>query len=423
MMKVGSQSESVWSGRCGWRSGLGAAWIGWIVLLSLMGLARTSPAEPQVNLNDIITSVRVFPNLSFMRPMSLVQLPGDDSHWYLAEQGGRVYRFVNDDQVTDKQVILNITEQLGGIFFDSSQQWGITGIALHANASETDLGGQVVLFVAYNARSTEDGSVTSFVSRFLSRDGGQTFDADSEAMLFAVPQRSVTHHVGHVVFGPDRYLYIGFGDGAMPITAQELSDVRGSILRIDVNVGSTALYAIPADNPLVGPGQREEIYTWGWRNPWRFSFDAPTGSLWVGDVGFNDREEVTRAVPGGNHGWPFLEGTLCRETSCEGLDTVPPELEYNHDTGTAVIGGYVYRGTLIPALQGLYIFSDWSRGRQLWTILYDAESRGKLVTLGRIAPESERPTGYAQDQQGELYHVSAQDEDAAGLYQIVPNTP
>lgn len=386
-----------------------------------MGLARPSQAVPQVNLNDIITSVRVFPNLNFVFPIALMQLSGDDDRWFVAEQGGKIFSFLNDDQVTDKQLVLDITERLGGIFFDDSQQWGITGIALHTNTSDTsDLAGQLVLFVAYNARSPEDGSVTSFVSRFLSSDGGQTFDAASEAMLFSVPQRSVTHHVGHLAFGPDGYLYIGFGDGAMPMTAQDLNDVRGSILRVDVN--GPGLYSIPADNPLVGTDQSEEIYVWGLRNPWRFSLDTPTGDLWIGDVGFNDREEVTLAIPGRSHGWPFLEGTLCREMTCDDMDHVPPVLEYDHNTGTAVIGGHVYRGALIPPLQGMYIFSDWSRGRRIWAILFDIEGQGKLVTLGWISADSERPSGYGQDNQGELYHVSAQDEDG-GIYKIVPNEP
>jgi glucose/arabinose dehydrogenase len=390
-----------------------------MVAVSVMGLVRISASQD--DLNNIITSVRVFPNLSFTFPISLVQLPGDDGRWFIAEQGGKIFSFLNDDQVAEKQLVLDITTQLGGIFFEDSQQWGITAIALHTNSSEmSELTGEVALFVAYNAKSSEDGSVTSFVSRFLSQDDGQTFETNSEEILFSVPQLSVTHHVGQLVFGPDGYLYIGFGDGSMSSTAQDLNDVRGSILRIDVN--GPGLYTIPTDNPLVGTGQREEIFTWGWRNPWRFSLDAMTGDLWVGDVGNTDREEVTRAVPGRSHGWPYWEGTLCHEPSCEGFANVLPEFEYDHDTGTAVIGGYVYRGTLIPALQGIYVFSDWSRGKQLWAVLYDAKGKGELGLLGTIAAESGRPSGYAQDHQGELYHLSAQDEDA-GIYKIVPKEP
>ncbi len=393
-------------------------WVGLICFAVACGATRTASATPQINLDNIITSVRVFPNLNFVFPIALVQLPGESGRWYVAEQGGKVFSFPDDNDVTEKQLALDITEQLGGIFFDDSQQWGITGIAVHVSSAAATMG-EVVLFVAYNAKSTEDGSVTSFVSRFRSSDGGLTFDEASETMLFVVPQRNKIHHLGQVVFGPDGYLYIGFGDGGVRPTAQDLNDLRGSILRVDVNGAEP--YAIPGDNPLVGTGQREEIFTWGWRNPWRFSLDAVTGDLWAGDVGGNDREEVTRAVPGRSHGWPAWEGTLCIiETPCDGIDNVLPELEYDHDTGTAAIGGYVYRGTLIPALQGMYIFSDWSRGKRLWAVLYDAEGRGKLVTLGWIAGESERPSGFAVDRQNELYHVSAQDDDG-GIYKIVPN--
>jgi glucose/arabinose dehydrogenase len=393
-----------------------------LVWVAVAGFLSPSQTVSQVDLNEIITSVRVFPNLSFALPISLVQWPGDGERWLMAERGGQVFSFLNDDQVTDKQLVLDLTGRIGGAAFNESEQWGITGIALQTMPSMTPaLPGEMALLVAYNAKVTEGDSATSFVSRFLSPDGGQTFDAASERILFEVPQRSRSHHLGQVVVGPDGYLYIGFGDGGEGLAAQDLNDLRGSILRVDVRANGADLYTIPSDNPLIGTGQREEIFTWGWRNPWRFSFDAMTGELWVGDVGDGEREEVTKAVPGRSHGWPYWEGTLCREPSCEGFDDVPPVLEYDHMSGTAVIGGYVYRGALLPELQGIYVFSDWNRGYQLWGVLYDGEGKGQLVTLGTIAAEAERPTSYAQDHQGELYHISAQDE--AGIYKIVPKAP
>ncbi len=188
---------------------------------------------------------------------------------------------------------------------NESDQKGISGFAFHP-----DFPAKPYVYVAYNTRVSMDTLAQSFVSRFELANDGWSFDATSGKVILEVPQTNKSHHIGTVMFGPDRMLYISLGDGAVRERARDLGDLRGKILRVDVDGGDP--YGIPADNPFVNrPGARPEIYAWGFRNPWRFSFDRETGQLWAGDVGLAEREEVDIVTAGGNYGWPVLEGTRC----------------------------------------------------------------------------------------------------------------
>jgi uncharacterized repeat protein (TIGR03806 family) len=315
-----------------------------------------------------VTSKRIFKNITFAQPISMSQPPGDPSRWVIAERLGTFYSFANISSVTTKQVVLDITDRIQFTATDlsDSQQWGITSFAFHPGFPASPY-----IFVGYNARPAPGEPVMSVVSRFESTDAGLTFDEASEQTVVSVEQSTPFHHVGKVAFGLDGYLYIGFGDGGCPTCArsQDLNDLRGSILRIDIDSGSP--YSIPQDNPLVGTGNREEIYAWGVRNPWRFTIDRGTGDLWFGDVGHSDWEEISRVESGGNFGWPILEGTHCVNPGCDSSGLIPPVVEYNHSVGTAVTGGYVYRGNAIESLQGTYVFGD-AVTRKIWAITYDA---------------------------------------------------
>ena len=197
--------------------------------------------------------------------------------------------------------------------------------------------------------------------------------ADASSVIrLTVDQPYDNHNGGHIVFGPDGYLYMGIGDGGSGGDpdghGQDRNDLLGSILRLDVS-GATG-YAVPAGNPLVGvAGTRDELWNWGLRNPWRFSFDRSNGDLYIGDVGQGAREEIdvsTAASGGGkgiNYGWSIMEGMQCYDaSSCDMTGLTLPVLEYSHSDGCSVTGGHVYRGTAIPDLAGTYFYSDYCGG-------------------------------------------------------------
>jgi len=356
-----------------------------------------------------IETIVVFPNLSFRFPTSLIQSPNAETRWFVSEREGRVVSFAPDELTTDKLTALDITARINGTNDPDSQQWGITAIALHPSFPE-----QPALFVAYNSKFDANGPVISVVSRFTSQDGGLTFAPTSEEVLISLAQLGAWHHVGDITFGLDGYLYIGMGDGARQENAQDLNDLRGAILRIDADNGTP--YGIPPDNPLVGSGFREEIFAWGLRNPWRMSIDQATGTLWLGDVGKNNREEVDKVIAGGNYGWPILEGTRCVIEECDPTGFVPPIAEYDHTMGVTITGGYVYRGSLIPELDGFYIFADAFR-RGIWVAIFKAEGSASILRTEQLVLHA--ITEFAEGNDGELYHINAVGENA-NVYKIVP---
>lgn len=357
-----------------------------------------------------VTTERVFQNISFegFSPISLSQPPGDPSRWIIAGRLGELFSFANDQAATQKTLVLDITDRMQ--YTDTvddkvdSQQYGITSFAMHPQFPE-----QPFIYVAYNAKPSISDEVHSVVSRFTSSDGGQTFNSSSEQTVISIAQQRFTHHIGQILFGPDGYLYIGLGDGGKQ-NAQDLNDLRGSVLRIDVDQGTP--YAIPPDNPLVGSGYREEIYAWGFRNPWRFTFDSATGQLWLGDVGALFWEEVDLVESGGNYGWPIFEGLSCfreEKYGCDATGLVEPVLTIEHPDARAIIGGYVYRGTQIPSLQGTYIFSD----SEIRGVFFD-EFGDPLWDV--VAQTQENAHGFAEALDGELYLFNFQFPE---LYKLV----
>jgi len=216
-------------------------------------------------------------------------------------------------------------------------------------------------------------------------------DATSEEILIDVPKTYYFHNGGQIRFGADGYLYIAMGDDLTPEHAQDLTDLRGSILRIDVDTPSPPLlYGIPPDNPFAGnaSGYREEIYAYGFRNPWRFSFDDATGQLWAADVGEDTYEELDIVEPGRNYGWPFMEGPACYQPAvCDtaGRNLVLPIDWYDHSQGVAIIGGRHYRGAHAPELTGRFIFADYTGG-EIWALDYDGTGPPVRSTLLTDAP-------------------------------------
>ena len=217
------------------------------------------------------------------------------------------------------------------------------------------------------------------------------------------------HNGGHITFGPDGYLYVGLGDGGSGGDprghGQNLRTLLGTILRIDVStLDVTGSYAVPPDNPFVGvEGARPEIWAYGLRNPWRFSFDRETGELWAGDVGQNKLEEIDIITPGGNYGWNIMEGSSCfRDNRCDRDEFVPPVAEYGRDGGCSVTGGYVYRGSRLPALVGAYLYGDFCTGK-IWALRYDGS---RVTENAQIADTDLQISSFAEGPDGEVYILS-----------------
>ena len=312
----------------------------------------------------------------------------DDRALYIAEKVGRVVAL---SPGSAPKVVLDLTDRVS-----LGSEQGLLGLAFSPDGR--------YLYVDFT--DTEgDTHVTEFA---FGNDGA---DPASERAVLFVEQPYSNHNGGALAFGPDGYLYVALGDGGSagdPMgNSQSLSTLLGKLLRISPRPSGGEPYAIPPDNPFVGRGgARPEIWAYGLRNPWRFSFDAPTGDLWIGDVGQNAWEEidVERAGSGGgsNFGWDLLEGTHPFEgRSAPG--SIPPVFEYaNGDGSCAVTGGYVYRGDRIAELAGAYVFADYCGGRLEAFVL----RHGRATHVRTLGPRVDALASFGQDAEGELYVLS-----------------
>jgi glucose/arabinose dehydrogenase len=323
------------------------------------------PAPPPPAATPTIDVAHVFPQLSFVQPLLLVQAPIDSTQWYVAERRGLIHRFANDQSANSSTVFLDITDRVDA----GPGEAGLLGVAFHPSYPAVP-----EVYVSYTRTG---GPLVSYVSRFTTVDGGLTLDATTEEVILTVLQDFGNHNGGNILFGPDDDLYIGFGDGGSGgdpnNRAQTTTNLLGAILRIDVS--GAPPYNIPADNPFAvnslspcvqgfGGADCPEIFAWGLRNPWRFSFDRQTDALWVGDVGQGNWEEVDRVANGDNLGWREREGAHCFDPSSGCATTfVDPITEYDHSLGVSITGGFVYRGAAIPDLIGWYVFGDFGSGR------------------------------------------------------------
>jgi hypothetical protein len=291
---------------------------------------------------------------------------------------------------------------------------GLLGVAFHPDFARNGR-----LFVHYSHR----GDGNTVISELTASPDHASADPASERIIFTLDQPFANHNGGEIAFGPDGYLYIGLGDGGSggdPLgNAQSRQVLLGKILRIDVNAppASGKQYAIPDTNPYaaggIAPGAGlPEIWAYGLRNPWRFSFDRATGDLYIGDVGQNAWEEVDRQLAGSrggeNYGWNVFEATHCFGI-CDSVTQVDPVVEYSHADGCSVTGGYVYRGSLELPMLGTYLFSDYCSGT-IWTLPTD----GSLVPRV-LANSGLRVASFGEGEGGEVYLV---DISGGGLYRL-----
>lgn len=372
-----------------------------------------SQPPPPVSLETGVQ--RVFNQLTFDLPVALMQAPSDISRWFVVEQSGVIRVFNNDPTVSSSSVFIDISGRVNS----GPSEAGLLGMAFHP-----DFAANGRVYVSY----TRTGSpLVSVISRFVIDPATGDLDETSEFEILTVPQDFSNHNGGNIAFGQDGFLYIGFGDGGSGgdpnERAQDTSHILGSIVRLDIDVTPPTRYAIPATNPFssntncvngIGVMPCPEIYAWGFRNPWRFSFDSQTGELWVGDVGQADWEEIDRVELGMNYGWDEREGAHCFEpsTGCS-TNNVDPITEYGHVGGNiSVTGGFVYRGAAIPNLQGFYVFGDFGSGR-IWGV--------PATSVQGTAPDELDDTtlsisSFAEGADGELYALNY---GAGEIYQIV----
>jgi glucose/arabinose dehydrogenase len=327
------------------------------------------------------------------RPLYLTYPPDGTNRVVVVDQNGRISIFPNDPNVASVSTFLDLTGRVGR----EGNEEGLLGLAFHPHYSEN--GFVYVYYTAYNPRR-------SVISRFKISSAANRLDPASESIVMEVAQPFANHNGGMLAFGPDSLLYIGLGDGGSANdpqrNGQNLGVLLGKILRIDVDrQESGRVYAIPADNPFVSqPGARGEIWAYGLRNPWRFSFDRATGTLWAGDVGQGRLEEVDIIRRGLNYGWNIMEGTSCLSgTACNRAGLEPPIAEYGRDKGCSITGGYVYRGPSLIWLRGAYLYSDFCSGR-IWAVRHD----GTRVTEEReLASTGRSVASFGEDAAGKVY--------------------
>ena len=386
----------------------------------------TAQALPKIGLQP------VFSGLKGERPVWMSEAPDGSGRFFVVYQAGKIVVVKKSSDGSDAKEFLNIEARHP--YFENED--GLLSIAFHPGFKTNGL-----FYIYYNQKNSPDQHTRplnfpfrSVISEFkVSAADPDKADMASERILFEVPQPFWNHKGGELAFGPDGYLYLGLGDGGAaddPFgSGQNTATLLAKMLRIDVNTRATLgrgrnrrelQYGIPADNPFVNEpdmgslGTRKEIYAYGLRNPWRYSWDRKTGALWVGDVGQDLWEEVDLIVKGGDYGWNIREGAHHFKPGPPGAQLIDPVMEYthrpelkreglfpDHSIGLCVIGGYVYRGKKYPALDGIYVYGDYNLGT-IWGLRYDYEAH-QVTAHGTLLQQPKNITSFAEDLDGEIY--------------------
>ena len=358
----------------------------------------TSPSSPSPSttpLDEVELGLQRIATLE--QPVALAVRDGDDV-LYVSEKVGTV-RALRDER---EDVVLDISDEVS-----LGYEQGLLGMAFSPDGS--------FLYVNYT-----DVEGDTQIEEFPFRDSRA--DIDGRRRVLSIDQPFPNHNGGNLAFGPDGYLYIGMGDGGSgfdPLdNGQSLDTLLGKMLRIDPRPSGDRGYGIPGDNPFLDrEGVRPEIWAYGLRNPWRYSFDRETGDLWIGDVGQHEREEISfqpaSSAGGENYGWNRMEGTV-QLGEQEPEDHVPPVHEYPTDQGCVVTGGYVYRGSRIPGLVGAYVFADFCTGVVRGLRLRD----GEVAEEADLGPTVSSLGSFGEDAEGELYALSLD----GPIYRLIPES-
>ena len=355
-----------------------------------------------------VRSVNAFPNLSFTQPLAMLPAPSGNM-LYVVERGGTIQVFNNAPGVTTMNEFGNISARVS-----TSGEGGLLGMAFDPNFNSN---GYVYLSYTAPVLTGEPGALWSRISRFQTNASRTAILPASEQILLNINQPYSNHNGGQIAFDNNGHLFIGIGDGGSgndpDQNGQDITTLLGAMLRIDPSTpdsGRGLPYSIPSGNPFSGNnscanGGCPEIFAWGLRNPWRWSFDRTTNQLWAGDVGQSSREEVDLIEAGKNYGWGCYEGTRFNTeyggTCPNNLVHEPPVHEYPRADGSSITGGYVYRGNTIPSLAGSYVFTDYGSGR-VWALSdpYTNPQRSTLFTSSNLI------AGMAEDASGELYIIN-----------------
>jgi len=325
-----------------------------------------------------------------IRPVDLVTAGDGSGRFFLLEQAGRILIFQDGFLLPDP--FLDIRDRVGS----TGNEQGLLGLAFSPGYRSDG-----VFYINYT-----DWNGNTVIARYRVSADANKADLTSEEALLHISQPYANHNGGDLVFGPDGYLYIGLGDGGSggdPLgNGQSLHTLLGKLLRIDVNQPTG--YRIPSDNPFVNGGGNPEIWAYGLRNPWRFSFDRLTGDLYIADVGQNRWEEIdflAAGSPGGaNFGWNYREAAHPFEGEPPpGLSLQDPIFEYDHNQGCSVTGGAVYRGHMLPEWQGIYLFGDYCRGT-IWGLFRDGQGIWQVKSLFETGVYI---SSFGQDDDGEIY--------------------
>ena len=338
-----------------------------------------------------------FPNLNFSDPVGIYHSDDETNRLFILEQEGIIKVVNNNSNELNATIFLDITSIVNQD--PGYTEEGLLGLAFHPNFKEN--GYFYVNYTDYNPKR-------NVIKRYtVSSDNPNYANPQSGLIILNVEQPYTNHNGGQMGFGPDGYLYISFGDGGSagdPLEhGQNLQTLLGSIIRIDVNNTINSNYSIPSDNPFISnPNALDEIYAYGLRNMWRFSWDSATQLLWGADVGQYGWEEINIIKPGLNYGWNEMEGNHCypEMSTCETEGLEPPIYEYPLyvDGVCSITGGYVYRGNLSPSLYGKYIYGDWCTG-DIWSLKHQTNSN---TTNEKIITTNLNITTFGLDQNNEV---------------------
>ena len=352
----------------------------------------------------------------FTSPVGMAS-PKDGSYrLFVIEQGGKI-KIIKNHQTLETP-FLNLSKKLDGLNIAYSEK-GLLGLAFHPDYKNNRR-----FFVYYSAPvNNRDYDHKSIVAEYKASNSNPDVADEAETIIMEIPQPESNHNGGCLEFGKDGFLFIGLGDGGGAGdqhgtigNGQDLNTWLGKILRIDVDpatggTGSKSLYSVPADNPFVNKENiKPEIWAYGLRNPWRFSFDRVTGRLFCSDVGQNQWEETNIIEKGKNYGWRIMEGNHCYDPSsgCHTSGLTLPIDEYDHETGISVCGGYMYRGLRHPSLHGNYIFGDWSG--KIFYLKQDKDlkwKRGEILMDGNNSNDiGAKINSFGEDENGDIYVIT-----------------
>ena len=350
-----------------------------------------------------------FPALKFEQPLDLSAAPGTE-RLFVAEQAGRILSFENRQDVSQADLVVDLKKAIPEL------------TAVYSITFHPDFNTNRKAYICYiEGNDTPDGSC---VSEFLvSTTDVPTIDPASEREI--IRWWSGGHNGCSLKFGPDGFLYISTGDGGAPsppdplMAGQDVSNLLSNILRIDVDHhDAEKAYGVPADNPFINmPDVRPEIWAFGFRNPWRMSFDKVRGDLWVGDVGWQLWEMVYRVERGGNYGWPIMEGPqpALPESRRGPAPISPPIVSHPHSEAASITGGFVYHGERLPELKDVYVYGDFQSGK-VWGLKYE---NGRITSHKELAQTPVQLVSFGEDNAGEIYLVDYQRSQQ--IYQLVPN--